>query len=96
MRRILKATHKTGEIKALHTIVFAVAMMSISLQNSIARANDIAAPRIETRIKSSVLDLRPQLMFAMEKRPPRRLQIKVPKPFTRTTLNWGNCHDDQI
>lgn len=76
MSRPQNIRRKIGDNKLLHVIVFSTAMLSISLQNSIARHSEISVFGSQHVVMN--IDIEPVVQHAIihKKRPPRRLRFR--------------------
>ena len=68
--------HKFGHSKALHTVVFVIAMISFTLNNSNARAATVMSSDYRLTAAADNFDDAWLLAAASKKRPPRRLRVK--------------------
>lgn len=76
MKRSGAQIQRIGDSKALHTVVFVIAMLSFMLNSSNARAAAVAQTDYRVVAASGKFDDTTQFAFAFRTRPPRRLRAK--------------------
>ncbi len=76
MTRSSTGTHKIGRSKALHTVVFVIAMISFTLNGSNARAATVMPSDYRLAAAADKSDDTRQLAVAFKMRPRRRLRAK--------------------
>lgn len=87
MTRSGTATHKADYNSLLHAIVFAIAMLSISLHGPIARAAIVVTFNDHQIVTEPELERPGQILTTSNKRPPRRLRFRH---VNRTQSECGN------
>ena len=73
MKRSGAQIQRTGDNKALHTVVFVIAMLSFTLNSANARAATVVPTDYRVVAASGKYDDTTQFAFAFRTRPPRRL-----------------------
>jgi hypothetical protein len=76
MARSSTGTHKIGHSKALHTVVFVIAMISFTLNDSNARAANVIPFDYRLAAAADKFDDTRQFAVAFKMRPRRRLRAK--------------------
>lgn len=76
MTRSNTVTHKGEYIRLLHALVFAIAMLSISLHGPIAQAAIVAASNHQQFVTDTNWEQPGRTHATSNKRPPRRLRFK--------------------
>ena len=76
MQRSGTQNHKAGRSRVLHTVVFAIAMISIAMNSSTARAADLAPADYRILTAGGEFDDTTQIAVAFRMRPPRRLRAR--------------------
>ncbi len=76
MTRSSTRTHKIGHSKALHTVVFVIAMIAFTLNDSNARATSVMPADYRFAMADDKFEDTWQLAVAFRMRPPRRLRAR--------------------
>ncbi len=76
MKRLSTETHKIANSKALHTVVFVIAMISFTMNDSNARAATVMSSDYRLAAAADKFDDAWQLAVAFKMRPRRRLRAE--------------------